>query len=283
VKSAPRDSDGEGEDGELPRRSKRSRPSHDLEDVHEKNEEEDTKPIIASRTRRVGSRSVASSVNGKTGQAQVAPVEDEPDEQVTAKPTSRTHSSGKYTNSSMLSTSRRGGRSSRSAAVSVKAEPPDEPTLGITDDVGEEETELPTTSQRKITKRSRKVKSSTPPQSVRKEDDTDVADNATAIVPNGKVADVLAEETTPVPGPKKLPFNTPPVSEEKSLLDDLPISPSKAKRPPPPLEEFQGPRPRLVIHKLVLMNFKSYAGCQEIGPFHKVGCFRCRNIETHPL
>ncbi|EJD43934.1 RecF/RecN/SMC protein [Auricularia subglabra TFB-10046 SS5] len=34
-------------------------------------------------------------------------------------------------------------------------------------------------------------------------------------------------------------------------------------------EEPQGPRPRLIIHKLVLVNFKSYAGRQEIGPFHK--------------
>jgi len=30
-----------------------------------------------------------------------------------------------------------------------------------------------------------------------------------------------------------------------------------------------GPKPRLTIHKLVLVNFKSYAGRQEIGPFHK--------------
>jgi hypothetical protein len=29
------------------------------------------------------------------------------------------------------------------------------------------------------------------------------------------------------------------------------------------------PKPRLTIHKLVLVNFKSYAGRQEIGPFHK--------------
>lgn len=29
------------------------------------------------------------------------------------------------------------------------------------------------------------------------------------------------------------------------------------------------PTPRLTIHKLVLVNFKSYAGRQEIGPFHK--------------
>jgi structural maintenance of chromosome 4 len=31
----------------------------------------------------------------------------------------------------------------------------------------------------------------------------------------------------------------------------------------------KGPTPRLTIHKLVLVNFKSYAGRQEIGPFHK--------------
>jgi structural maintenance of chromosome 4 len=29
------------------------------------------------------------------------------------------------------------------------------------------------------------------------------------------------------------------------------------------------PKPRITIHKLVLVNFKSYAGRQEIGPFHK--------------
>ena len=34
------------------------------------------------------------------------------------------------------------------------------------------------------------------------------------------------------------------------------------------LEQEQGPKPRLVITHLVLMNFKSYAGRQEVGPFH---------------
>jgi hypothetical protein len=31
-----------------------------------------------------------------------------------------------------------------------------------------------------------------------------------------------------------------------------------------------GPKPRLVIKKMVLENFKSYAGAQHVGPFHKV-------------
>ena len=280
LKSAPLDPDGEDEDGEPSRRTKKSRPSDELGDVREEHEEEeDTKPTIASRIRRASSRPAASSTNGTIGQDQVVPTEDEPDEQVTAKPTSRTHSPPKHTNSLKPSTSRHGGRLSRSAAVTVKAEPPDEPTLENIDDVDDGEVEVPATSQRKITKRSRKVKSLTPPQSVGKEDDADIGESATAIVPNGEVADVLAEESTPVPSPKKLPSNTPPLYEEKSLLDNLPTSPAKAKRPPVQLEDPQGPRPRLVIHKLVLVNFKSYAGCQEIGPFHRVGCFQCCKIK----
>ena len=61
--------------------------------------------------------------------------------------------------------------------------------------------------------------------------------------------------------------------EEISLLDTYGESPRKrVATPPPTIEEEveQGPKARLVIHKLVLVNFKSYAGRQEIGPFHKV-------------
>jgi structural maintenance of chromosome 4 len=38
--------------------------------------------------------------------------------------------------------------------------------------------------------------------------------------------------------------------------------------PTPQVEEPSGPRPRMVISHLVLLNFKSYAGRQEVGPFH---------------
>jgi len=34
--------------------------------------------------------------------------------------------------------------------------------------------------------------------------------------------------------------------------------------------EAKGRRPRLAIKKMVLENFKSYAGAQHVGPFHKV-------------
>ena len=57
-------------------------------------------------------------------------------------------------------------------------------------------------------------------------------------------------------------------------LDTSAVPPSSAQIPSetptlplPPAPS--GPKPRLTIHKLVLVNFKSYAGRQEIGPFHK--------------
>ncbi|KAF8899368.1 hypothetical protein BD779DRAFT_1607830 [Infundibulicybe gibba] len=56
--------------------------------------------------------------------------------------------------------------------------------------------------------------------------------------------------------------------EEKSLFD--PPSMPAPSTLPPPVPEDTGPKSRLVIHKMALVNFKSYAGRQEIGPFHKV-------------
>ena len=50
-------------------------------------------------------------------------------------------------------------------------------------------------------------------------------------------------------------------------------TPGPSQLPPPPQQSQSAPppksKPRLTIHKLVLVNFKSYAGRQEIGPFHK--------------
>jgi len=37
-----------------------------------------------------------------------------------------------------------------------------------------------------------------------------------------------------------------------------------------PPADVAGPKKRLVIKKMVLENFKSYAGAQHVGPFHKV-------------
>ena len=70
-----------------------------------------------------------------------------------------------------------------------------------------------------------------------------------------------------------------PVEEEEHSLLDPPIS-SIPKQPPPTApapEEPERPKSRLVIHKMALVNFKSYAGRQEIGPFHKV----CHSEHMH--
>ena len=37
-----------------------------------------------------------------------------------------------------------------------------------------------------------------------------------------------------------------------------------------PSSDAGAKKPRLVIKKMVLENFKSYAGAQHVGPFHKV-------------
>ena len=42
----------------------------------------------------------------------------------------------------------------------------------------------------------------------------------------------------------------------------------KSRTMPLPVVEDTGPKPRIVITNLVLVNFKSYAGRQEVGPFH---------------
>ncbi|KAH9058282.1 RecF/RecN/SMC N terminal domain-containing protein [Lactarius vividus] len=269
-------SDDDDDDREPSHPIKKSRPSRELEDVREE-DEEDVKPIIRPRTRRAAAMPTASSANGRTSKDQIAPDtdddEDGTEEQVPVKPISRPHSSGQ-TASMKPPTSRRGGRPSRSTVVSIKAEPPDESSSGNIDDGGGEEDEIPTASKRRTTRpSSRKVKSLTPRSA---EDEVVITDphldeKAKAVSQTSNEEPVLSTEvSTPVPSPKKLPPTTSLVhDEEKSLLDDLPTSPVKARHAPPPVEEPKGPYSRLVIHKLVLVNFKSYAGRQEIGPFHK--------------
>ena len=50
----------------------------------------------------------------------------------------------------------------------------------------------------------------------------------------------------------------------------LDAPPQRLSQAAPVAAEPEGPKARLVIHKMVLVNFKSYAGGQDIGPFHKV-------------
>lgn len=69
--------------------------------------------------------------------------------------------------------------------------------------------------------------------------------------------------------PSQMPAMVEEDEEERSLFDPPPLpAPSSLVNTVP--EEPAGPKSRLVIHKMALINFKSYAGRQEIGPFHKV-------------
>ncbi len=173
---------------------------------------------------------------------------------------------------------RRAAAISAASDVSVKAEPPDEPSLGHVGDNGGEEHIIPTTSKRRAPRASSRKANSSAPRPAEDEDfapDTNLDKESKAVLPDSNGEPVLpAGSSTPVPSPKKLPTTSVVHEEERSLLDDLPVSPAKVRHAPPPVEEPKGPCARLVIHKLVLVNFKSYAGRQEIGPFHKVCCFR---------
>ncbi|KAJ7188350.1 RecF/RecN/SMC [Mycena filopes] len=69
--------------------------------------------------------------------------------------------------------------------------------------------------------------------------------------------------------PRAAPINEEEDDEEEKSLFDPPPMPTPAQLAQLAVEEPAGPKSRLVIHKMALVNFKSYAGRQEIGPFHK--------------
>jgi structural maintenance of chromosome 4 len=92
-----------------------------------------------------------------------------------------------------------------------------------------------------------------------------------------KVEDGDTEQSASPPAKKRTPATDASTDEEDEddLMATKPASvrprPSLVMPPPQPAEpEDTGPKPRLVIHKMALVNFKSYKGRQEIGPFHKV-------------
>ena len=118
----------------------------------------------------------------------------------------------------------------------------------------------PPSKKRKTRSPTRKTQVAT----VIEDSDEDIEAPPSAQPPNGFIDEVHSVAPT-----------TPPVveeeeeEEEKSLFDPPPM-PGPSSLPQAVPEEPTGPRSRLVIHKMALINFKSYAGRQEIGPFHKV-------------
>ena len=91
------------------------------------------------------------------------------------------------------------------------------------------------------------------------ENDADEAEKTITMDSPPELADI------PVPTPIRQhpnPFASP---SRRPATPSRPAAFSSQPAPPP----RSVPKPRLTIHKLVLVNFKSYAGRQEIGPFHK--------------
>ena len=75
---------------------------------------------------------------------------------------------------------------------------------------------------------------------------------------------------TPRPKEKRVAAPVELDDEENIVLEPPTPRPPPIFSPAKPTQlEDTGPKPRLVIYKLALVNFKSYAGRQEIGPFHK--------------
>ncbi len=84
--------------------------------------------------------------------------------------------------------------------------------------------------------------------------------------PLADITDATINEQT---APAKIQKDFVPVKLMDALLDKpMDIVVRSRALPVPNTQENTGPKARTVIRYLVLMNFKSYAGRQEVGPFH---------------
>ncbi|KAI9845416.1 MAG: hypothetical protein M1837_004894 [Sclerophora amabilis] len=70
------------------------------------------------------------------------------------------------------------------------------------------------------------------------------------------------------PSTEDTPKDIEPKVQERILDKPMDIVLKSRSKPAPPPPESSGPKARTVIKYLVLYNFKSYAGRQEVGPFH---------------
>ncbi|KAL9114117.1 MAG: hypothetical protein Q9227_001889 [Pyrenula ochraceoflavens] len=91
--------------------------------------------------------------------------------------------------------------------------------------------------------------------------------------------DPQPRESTPLADITEAAINRPPAQKEQRVVEKLSTGSVPVERPMdivvksrslaiPTTEEPPGTRPRMVISRLVMTNFKSYAGRQEVGPFH---------------
>lgn len=109
-----------------------------------------------------------------------------------------------------------------------------------------------------------------PQTPTRSQNSTNSSGNAHQQDPEINITPESPEDLADIPPPTpRQPFPSPTPRRPNQTPGQIPSTPLPQSQtqtaPPPPAK----PKARLTIHKLVLVNFKSYAGRQEIGPFHK--------------
>ncbi|KAI6012790.1 RecF/RecN/SMC N terminal domain-containing protein [Pisolithus orientalis] len=230
----------EEEDEEPPKKPGRGKRGKAVAEVKE--EEEEVKP--ASRSRRTSAKPPSSRATTRASRKPVQlesdveevipPSEDDSDDDVLPVPKGRKQTAGK-------SQSRRGRpRQSSGNAPSDQEEPTAQQSNA--DDAGDASTprprnSFPSTHTRKLSHSASRGYDG---------DDLDGFDQTF--------------KGSPMRSRRQDAKGNPPSQSTKRAALAIQISPA---------EEPSGPRSRLVIHKMALVNFKSYAGRQEIGPFHK--------------
>lgn len=150
----------------------------------------------------------------------------------------------------------------------------------VDEDEGDQEAEAPSENdgeEEKPSRKGRKLKAAAARKSTKKVVKPAIADDPDDGLEPPPPRQIKSEtgKTNGIQHPslkKEVPTTEEDEEEERSLFEPPPISALPTSVLPVP-EQPQGPQARLVIHKIVLVNFKSYAGRQDIGPFHKVCIF----------
>ncbi|KAF8844243.1 RecF/RecN/SMC protein [Paxillus ammoniavirescens] len=126
-----------------------------------------------------------------------------------------------------------------------------------------------TNKQPKATRKasSSKIPKNTEPSELEEEDDLEGFDQIYKSTPRRAKRGDANNNSSPSQSSQTPKRAAPVDEEERSLLEPRVRPPIQSQAPP--VEEPNVPKARLVIHKMALINFKSYAGRQEIGPFHK--------------
>lgn len=135
--------------------------------------------------------------------------------------------------------------------------------LVVEDDDDEEKEDVPSKGSKKGTQ-NRRSKARVSIEEPTKDEDEGSEDDI-EVIPLRK-SRKAPPPTQPEP---QIPEEEEEEEEEHSLFEPISV-PAPDTLPQSVPEQPSGPQARLVIHKIVLVNFKSYAGRQEIGPFHKV-------------